>query len=98
MSVVKTVITVAALAVTGYSRVLGAKISKNTAPPAESATDPSVGTPSEVAGAQSQLKILQWIIPALTGALVVLSSFAGEQQRPESVAEVVRRRMFSRRS
>lgn len=98
MSVVKTVLTVAALGVTAYSRVLGAKVSKNTEVPAESGTDPSIGTPDEVAGAQSQLKLLQWVVPALTGTLVVLSSFAGEQQRPESVLEGVRRRAFSRSS
>jgi hypothetical protein len=28
---------------------------------------------------------LQWAIPALTGALVVISSFAGEQQRASEV-------------
>ncbi|MDQ1618380.1 MAG: hypothetical protein QOE19_949, partial [Actinomycetota bacterium] len=27
----------------------------------------------------------QWLVPALTGALVVVSSFAGEQQRPAQV-------------
>ena len=36
--------------------------------------------------AQEQLDTLQWVIPALTGALVALSSYAGEQQRPSEVA------------
>jgi hypothetical protein len=38
-----------------------------------------------VADAQRQLSVLQWGIPALTGALVVVSSFAGEQQRATEV-------------
>ena len=63
MSTVKSVLTIAALGVTGYSRVLGQKTSEGRAPS-------SSGTK-----------------PALTGALVVVSSFAGEQQRPASVLE-----------
>jgi hypothetical protein len=29
--------------------------------------------------------VLQWAIPAITGAIVVISAFAGEQQRPAEV-------------
>ena len=39
-----------------------------------------------MAAAQAKLDQLQWVIPALTGALVVISSYAGEQQRPSEVA------------
>jgi hypothetical protein len=42
---------------------------------------------ADVAAAQEQLDTLQWVIPALTGALVVVSSYAGEQQRPSEVAK-----------
>lgn len=38
--------------------------------------------PVDVARAQRQLHALQYAVPALTGALVVLSAQAGEQQRP----------------
>jgi hypothetical protein len=38
-----------------------------------------------VAGAQTQLKLLQWAVPAITGALVGVSAYAGEQQRPAAV-------------
>jgi hypothetical protein len=85
MSVVKTSLTLAALAVTAYSRVLGRKVSTHGDVPVESGTEPSVATPEDVAKAQRQLKVLQWLVPALTGALVVVSSFAGEQQRPTEV-------------
>ncbi|NHC24841.1 hypothetical protein G6553_16870 [Nocardioides sp. IC4_145] len=81
MVVVKTALTAAALGVTAYSRVLGKKVSQETQMPAASGTEPESGTPPEVAKAQQQLAALQWVVPALTGALVVVSSFAGEQQR-----------------
>lgn len=92
MAVVKTGLTVAALAVTGYSRVLGSRISAHQAVPVSDGTTPSSSTPREVASAQKQLAVLQWAVPALTGALVVVSSFAGEQQRPTSVLKSLTKR------
>ena len=85
MSVVKTALTAAALGVTAYSRVLGGKVSAHTSVPAESGTQPAATTPPDVAKAQKQLAALQWVVPAITGALVVVSSFAGEQQRASEV-------------
>ena len=35
--------------------------------------------------AQKQLKALQWAVPAVTGALVAVTSYVGEQQRPSAV-------------
>ena len=81
MVVAKTALTAAALGATAYSRVLGRKVSAASAVPAESGTEPAAQTPDDVAAAQRQLAILQWVVPGLTGALVVLSSFAGEQER-----------------
>jgi hypothetical protein len=40
----------------------------------------------DVAKTQRQLKVLQWVIPALTGAVLVLNARMGEQQRPAQVA------------
>lgn len=86
MAVAKTALTVAALGVTGYARLLGRRLSAHDGDvPAESGTEPAEDAPSDVAAAQRQLAVLQWAVPALTGALVVLSSFAGEQQRPTEV-------------
>jgi len=81
MALVKTALTAAALGATAYSRVLGRKVSAQTDVPVQDATTPAAGTPPEVANAQRQLTALQWAVPALTGALVVVSAFAGEQQR-----------------
>ena len=92
MALAKTALTAAALGVTAYSRMLGRKVSEQTQVPAQSGTEPTVGTPPEVAKAQRQLAMLQYAVPALTGALVVISAFAGEQQR----ASEVKRGVFSR--
>jgi hypothetical protein len=85
MTLVKTALTAAALGVTAYSRVLGKKVAKDTDVPVDSATEPSTGTPPEVAKAQKRLAVLQWAVPALTGAILVVNSFAGEQQRASEV-------------
>jgi hypothetical protein len=98
MALAKTGLTAAALAATGYSRLLGRTVSAHGAVPAESATEPTVDTPPDVARAQKRLDSLQWAVPALTGALVVLSAFAGEQQRAsEASGGVLRRLAPSRR-
>ena len=85
MASAKTGLTVAALGVTGYSRLLGRKVNRQTDVPVESGTEPTITTPPDVAKAQRQLKVLQWAIPAITGAIIVISAFAGEQQRPSEV-------------
>lgn len=85
-SAAKAALTGAALAVTGYARVLGKKIEQNGTAPTEGPTDPGPGTPDDVAKAQRQQKLIQWVIPALTGGILVLNSLQGEQQRPSQVA------------
>ncbi|MGY1840389.1 MULTISPECIES: hypothetical protein [unclassified Modestobacter] len=87
MSVAKTALTAAALGVTAYSRALGRIVAAGGATPSRRGTRPAKRARAEVAVAQERLDQLQWVIPALTGALVVVSSYAGEQQRP---AEVLR--------
>jgi len=93
MALVKTGLSAAALGATAYSRVLGQKVSQEHDVPVGSGTEPTVGTPAEVAKAQKQLDVLQWVVPVITGALVVVSSFAGEQQRPHKVAAGVSARL-----
>ena len=89
MSALKTVLTAAALGVTAYSRALGQKVNAADNPSARSGTKPTKVTKREVAAAMEQLDRLQWVIPALTGALVVVSSYAGEQQRASEVIKGV---------
>ena len=90
MATLKTLLTAAALGATAYSRILGQRVSAAGAVPSKRGTKPSRRTKvaqADVAAAQEQLDTLQWVIPALTGALVVVSSYAGEQQRPSEVAK-----------
>jgi hypothetical protein len=84
-STVKTTLTGAALAATAWSRALGAKLDEAGEVPVEGGTDASIDTPEDVAKAQRQLKVLQWVIPALTGAVLVVNARMGEQQRPAQV-------------
>ncbi len=81
-TIVKTALTLVAASLTAYSAVLGRKVEAESQQGGEGATEPSSGASSELAQAQRQLKMTQWAIPALTGALVVLDSQQGEQQRP----------------
>lgn len=81
-TVAKLVLTGAALGVTGYSRVLGKKLQPADGVPVLGGTDPAPTTPPDIARAQRQLDICQWLIPALTGGISVLTSLQGEQQRP----------------
>ena len=84
-TVVKTALSGAALAATAWSRALGAKLDEAGEVPVEGGTEPGADTPEDVAKAQRQLKVLQWVIPALTGAVLVLNARMGEQQRPAQV-------------
>jgi hypothetical protein len=78
----KTALTIAALGLTAYSRVLGRMIEQADGAPVEGGTDAVQDTPAGVAKAQQQLKVAQWLVPALTGGIAVLNSVEGEQQRP----------------
>lgn len=100
----KTALTAAALGATAYSRILGQKVMEYESsmasydfgdPQAEDAVTPAPQTPEDVAVAQRQLKVLQWAIPALTGAMMVLTARMGEQQRPAAVARGFLQRLTS---
>jgi CBS domain-containing protein len=84
-TIAKAGLTGLALAATGYSRALGAKLQRVGDAPVEGGTSPAGGTPEEVAKVQRQLNVLPWVIPGLTGATLVLNAKMGEQQRPTKV-------------
>ena len=81
-SVVKTVLTAAAVAATTYAGVLGRQAAEGEGSPAVGGGKPSPATPPAAAEAQRRLRVVQWVIPALTGALTVLNAVQGEQQKP----------------
>ena len=95
-TIAKAVLTGAALTTTAYSGVLGARIAAAGRVPTDGGAKPSDATPERVARAQQQQRILQWANPAFTGAIIVLTSQQGEQQRPArrlaGVADAVRQR------
>ncbi len=84
-TVVKTSLTAAALVATAYARYLGKQMAKAGDVPVAGGTEPMQGTPPEVEKAQKQLKMLQWVIPGLTGAVLASASLHEEQQRPAQV-------------
>jgi uncharacterized membrane protein len=93
-SAVKAALTLAALGPTAYARVLGKKLERASDVPVEGGTTPSPTTPDQVTRAQRQLTVLQWVIPALTGALLVVNARMGEQQRPTRVTKGLVRRLL----
>jgi hypothetical protein len=93
-SAAKTLVTVAALGATGYARVLGQRVMNAGDVPVEGGTSPAPNTPPEIAEAQKQLDRLQWAIAGLTGALIWLTAYMGEQQRPSEVAAGLFGRLF----
>ncbi|MGW7097714.1 hypothetical protein [Streptomyces sp. NPDC054874] len=80
-TIAKTVLTGAALAATAYSRVLGKKIELASSDDPED-FDKTAKHPIDTDKAQHDLALVQWVLPALTGALIVLNALHGEQQRP----------------
>lgn len=81
-TVAKLAFTGAALGVTAYSRVLGKKLQQADGVPVAGGTDATAATPPDVAKTQRRLDVCQWLIPALTGGISVMTSLQGEQQRP----------------
>jgi hypothetical protein len=78
-TIAKAALTGVALAVTGYSRVLGKKLEQADGEPVQGGTDPSPETSPDVAKVQRQLKVCQWLIPGLVGAIEVLNALHREQ-------------------
>ena len=89
VSVVRTGVLFAALGATAYSRLVGQRVIASQSEPVSDGTTPTASTDPSVAKAQRQLNLLQWVVPALTGAMLVLNALQGEQQRPTSVARGV---------
>ena len=85
-SVVRGGVLLAALDATAYSRVVGQRMIDNPPENIVDGTTPAADTDPTVAQAQRQLDVLQWVVPALTGTLLVLNAYQGEQQRPMAVA------------
>jgi len=75
-------VTAVAVAGSSYAGLLGVRIAKHADEGAEGVTEPGVSTSPELASAQRQQRIVQWVAPVATAVLVVLAAQQGEQQRP----------------
>jgi hypothetical protein len=65
-----------------YSGLLGTRQGKHFREGAEGVTEADPTASKTLQSAQRQQKVLQWVLPVLTGVLVVLAAQQGEQQRP----------------
>jgi hypothetical protein len=81
-TVVKFAITCLAGTASLYSGFLGTRQGKHYEEGAEGVTESQPGASDTLRSAQRQQKVLQWVLPLLTGVLVVLAAQQGEQQRP----------------
>ncbi|MCS5713287.1 hypothetical protein NVV95_01835 [Herbiconiux sp. CPCC 205716] len=79
---VKLTITLVAAGASLYSGLLGAKMGKSAHEGTEGVTEPSPDASTSLKAAQTKQRALQWLIPALTGTLIVMAAQQGEQQRP----------------
>ena len=77
-TLVRTALTGAAIASTVLAARTGAKVA------AEARADEPTDDPARPPG-ERLLRISQWMVPALTGAMVVVDALMGEQQRPNQV-------------
>ncbi|WP_030723563.1 hypothetical protein [Streptomyces sp. NRRL F-2580] len=84
-TVAKTVLTGIALAATAYARMLGKKIELASSQDPQDAEE--AAAPLDTAKAERQLSYAQWVVPAVTGGLLILNALHGEQQRPEQQAQ-----------
>lgn len=79
---VKVVVTALAAASSLYAGLLGAKIGRHSDEGGEGVTEPAETASTALASAQNQQRVVQWVVPTLTGILIVLGAQQGEQQRP----------------
>ncbi|OMH24830.1 hypothetical protein BKD30_07455 [Tersicoccus phoenicis] len=97
-TVVKAGLTLAGAGMSVYSGVLGKRMGALTARGAatgaavEGPTEPGPAAPAELKSTQKQLKLLQWALPVVVGAVIVLGAQQGEQQRPTNVSRGLLRR------
>lgn len=92
-TVVKTAVTLTGMGLTLYAGVLGKKVGQLAEQGGEGVTEPRAGASDELKKAQKQLKVVQWLIPAASGTVIVLGAQQGEQQRPSNLVDGI----FSRR-
>jgi hypothetical protein len=98
----KLAVTIAALAASGYARLLSQQqldyeksfVPKKAESDADGDAHNSPSTTSDTSDSSvRQLEVLQWLVPGLTGLIIITASILGEQQRPAAVAHGVLQRL-----
>lgn len=84
-SAVKTGLTAAGLGVAGWSTLLNRKMAAAGPVPVQGSTEPSAATPQDVAAVQRQLKVVQWLNPLVSGAIIGVAAWQSQQQRTTQV-------------
>ena len=80
-SALKTAATGAGLGVAAWSAVLNRKMNQAGPVPVAGATEAGPATPPDVAATQRQLKLVQWLNPAVALGLIALGDWQSQQQR-----------------
>jgi hypothetical protein len=75
VSAARSVLLAAALVATAESGRLGRRVVAAGDVPVATAVQPIRATPPRVAAAQRRLRVLQWLIPALTGSLLLVDAW-----------------------
>ncbi len=86
-SAIKTATTGVGLGVAVWSGLLNRKMDQAGAVPVTGATQAAPGTPPDVARTLRQLKVVQWLNPAVGLALIALADWQSQQQRASEVAK-----------
>lgn len=95
-SAIKTAATAAALGTAGWSFLLNRKMAAAGPVPVEGATEASASTPPDVAKTLKQLKLVQWLNPLASGAIILVTSWQEEQMRAGQVAPGLVKNLTSR--
>lgn len=95
----KAAVAVAGAGATAYAAYTGQKIgklAKQTGPSldAKDASTPTASTPAELASWQKKQRAVQYLVPALSGANIVLNSYLTQTYRPGALAKGFVRRLL----
>ena len=86
-SALKTAATGAALGVAAWSAALNRRMNQAGPVPVAGATEASLSTPPDVAATLRQLKLVQWLNPAVALGLIALGDWQSQQQRATEEAK-----------
>lgn len=94
VSVTKVALTVAAVAVSAWSGVEGARVRRHGQESVAGVTEPRPDTAKNLAAAQSRLRVLQWAVPVLTGGVALAGARLEELWRPAQITKGVAARLI----